>query len=47
MNKKERKQFEKQLRNDVIKYLCNNHVNLDDYKEVNKALKDSHLPQRE
>ena len=40
MNKKERKQFEKQLKTDVIKYLCNNHINLDDYKEVNKALKD-------
>lgn len=40
MNKKEKKQFEKQLKTDVIKYLCNNQVNLDDYKEINKALKD-------
>ena len=39
MNKKEKKQFEKQLKTDVIKYLCNNQVNLDDYKEINKALK--------
>ncbi len=40
MNKKEKKQFEKQLKTDVVKYLCNNQVNLDDYKEINKALKE-------
>ena len=39
MTKKEQKQFEKQLRNDVIKYLCNNYVDLDNYKDVNRALK--------
>ena len=40
MNKKERKQFEKQLKTDVVKYLCNNHIDLDNYKEINKALKE-------
>lgn len=40
MTKKERKQFEKQLKNDVVMYLCNNQVNLSDYKAINKALKD-------
>lgn len=40
MNKKEQKQFEKQLKNDVIAYLCNSHINLNDYKEINKALED-------
>ena len=40
MNKKEKRMFEKQLKNDVLKYLVNSDIkNLDDYKEVNKYLK--------
>ena len=40
MNKKEKRQFEKQLKNDVIIYLINSDIkNLDDYKEVRKYLK--------
>ena len=40
MNKKEKRIFEKQLKNDVLKYLVNSDIkNLDDYKEVNKYLK--------
>lgn len=40
MNKKEKRQFEKQLKNDVINYLVHSDIkNLDDYKEVNKYLK--------
>lgn len=40
MNKKEKKQFEKQLRNDVVKYLVNSDTNLNDEEEINQALKD-------
>lgn len=40
MNKKEKRQFEKQLKNDVINYLVHSDIkNLDDYKELNKYLK--------
>ena len=40
MNKKEKKLFEKQLKNDVLSYLVNSDIkNLDDYKEVRKYLK--------
>ena len=40
MNKKEKRQFEKQLKNDVIIYLINSDIkNLDDYKEVRNYLK--------
>lgn len=40
MNKKEKKQFEKQLRNDVLSYLVSSNIkNLDNYKEVRKYLK--------
>lgn len=40
MNKKEKKQFEKQLKNDVLTYLVSSDIkNLDDYKEVRKYLK--------
>ena len=39
MNKKEQKQFEKQLKTDVVKYLCNNRIDLNNVKEINKALK--------
>ena len=40
MNKKEKKQFEKQLKTDVLKYLVSSDIkNLDDYKEVRKYLK--------
>lgn len=39
MNKKEKKQFEKQLKNDLIKYLVSENVNLNDKKAVNKKLK--------
>ena len=40
MNKKEKRMFEKQLKNDVLKYLVNSDIkNLDDYKEVRKYLK--------
>ena len=40
MNKKMKKQFEKQLRNDVLSYLVSSDIkNLDDYKEVRKYLK--------
>lgn len=40
MNKKLKKQFEKQLKNDVLSYLVSSDIkNLDDYKEVRKYLK--------
>ena len=40
MNKKEKRMFEKQLKNDVLSYLVNSDIkNLDDYKEVRKYLK--------
>ena len=40
MNKKEKKQFEKQLKSDVLSYLVSSDIkNLDDYKEVRKYLK--------
>lgn len=40
MNKKVKKQFEKQLKNDVLSYLVSSDIkNLDDYKEVRKYLK--------
>ena len=40
MNKKMKKQFEKQLKNDVLSYLVSSDIkNLDDYKEVRKYLK--------
>ena len=40
MNKKEKRMFEKQLKNDVLKYLVNSDIkDLDDYKEVRKYLK--------
>ena len=40
MNKKEKKQFEKQLRSDIIKYLILQGVNLNNNKDINKALKE-------
>lgn len=40
MNKKEKKQFEKQLRNDIIKYLISQNIDLNNKKDINKALKD-------
>ena len=40
MNKKVKKQFEKQLKNDVLSYLVSSDIkNLDDHKEVRKYLK--------
>ena len=40
MNKKEKRMFEKQLKNDVLSYLVSSDIkNLDDYKEVRKYLK--------
>lgn len=40
MNKKIKKQFEKQLKTDVLSYLVSSDIkNLDDYKEVRKYLK--------
>ena len=40
MNKKVKKQFEKQLKNDVLSYLVSSDIkNLDDYNEVRKYLK--------
>lgn len=40
MNKKVKKQFEKQLKTDVLSYLVSSDIkNLDDYKEVRKYLK--------
>ena len=40
MNKKEKKQFEKQLKTDVLSYLVSSDIkNIDDYKEVRKYLK--------
>ena len=40
MNKKEKKQFEKKLKSDVLSYLVSSDIkNLDDYKEVHKYLK--------
>jgi len=40
MNKKEKKQFEKQLRDDIIKYLISQDIDLNNKKDINKALKD-------
>ena len=40
MNKKEKRQFEKQLRNDVIRYLVSSDIDLNNKKEINKKLKD-------
>ena len=40
MNKKEKKQFEKQLRSEIIKYLILQGVNLNNNKDINKALKE-------
>lgn len=40
MNKKEKKQFEKQLKNDVIKYLIAEDCDLDNVKAINKCLKE-------
>ena len=40
MNKKEKRQFEKQLRNDVISYLVSSDIDLNNKKEINKKLKD-------
>ena len=40
MNKKEQKQFEKQLKDDIIKYLISSNINLDNKKEINKKLKE-------
>jgi hypothetical protein len=40
MNKKEKKQFEKQLKNDVLSYLVSSDIkDLNNYKEVRKYLK--------
>ena len=40
MNKKEKRQFEKQLKNDIIKYLVSSDIDLNNKKEINKALND-------
>ena len=40
MNKKEKRQFEKQLRTDVVKYLVSSDIDLNNKKEINKKLKD-------
>ena len=40
MNKKEKKQFEKQLRYDVVRYLVRSDIDLNNKKEINKKLKD-------
>lgn len=40
MNKKEKRQFEKQLRNDVVRYLVSSDIDLNNKKEINKKLKD-------
>ena len=40
MNKKEKRQFEKQLRNDDVKYLVSSDNDLNNKKEINKKLKD-------
>ena len=34
MNKKEKRQFEKQLRNDVIRYLVSSDIDLNNKKEI-------------
>ena len=40
MNKKEKRQFEKQLKSDVLSYLISSDIkDLNDYKEVRKYLK--------
>ena len=40
MNKKEKRQFEKQLKSDVLSYLVSSDIkDLNDYKEVRKYLK--------
>lgn len=40
MNKKEKKHFEKQLKDDIIKYLISQDIDLNNKKDINKALKD-------
>lgn len=40
MTKKEEKQFIKKIKDDILKYLISNEIDLDDYKAINKALKD-------
>ena len=40
MNKKEKRQFEKQLRTDVVRYLVSSDIDLNNKKEINKKLKD-------
>ena len=40
MNKKEKRQFEKQLKNDVVRYLVSSNIDLNNKKEINKKLKD-------
>lgn len=39
MTSKERKQFERNLKTDLIKYLIANDIDLNDYKTINEALK--------
>ena len=40
MNKKEKRQFEKQLKEDILKYLVCLDIDLNNHKEINKALKE-------
>ena len=40
MNKKEKRQFERKLREDILKYLVHSDIDLNNHKEINKALKE-------
>ena len=40
MNKKEKRQFEKNLKTEVLKYLVSSDCNLNNKKEINKMLKE-------
>ena len=40
MNKKEKRQFERNLKTEVLKYLVSSDCNLNNKKEINKTLKD-------
>ena len=39
MNKKEKRTFEKQLKNDLVKYLVSECNDMNDYNEIKKAIK--------
>lgn len=40
MNKKEKRQFERKLREDILRYLVSSDIDLNNHKAINKALKE-------